>query len=65
MCCSVRICSGLQMVELEEVMRLCPDLMLWVLMVGRAGNPPPAEVSRIWFEKGIEEIEERFGIGAT
>ena len=57
-CLSERIHSGLQMADLAAVARHCPDLLLWVLLLGRSGNSPLGEISRLWFAKFIAEVEE-------
>lgn len=61
-CLSQRIRSGLELVELEGVMGLCPDLLLWVLMLGRSGANPLEIGARAWFAAEIREVEEQFGV---
>jgi hypothetical protein len=60
---SQRIFSGLQMVDLDAVARQCPDLLLWVLMLGRSGNMPleAGEAGRLWYAKVIKDVEGSFG----
>ncbi|TVY59629.1 hypothetical protein LSUE1_G008025, partial [Lachnellula suecica] len=57
-----RIYSGLQMAELERVRERCPDLLLWVLTLGRSGNSPLGELGRAWYARGIAGLEEGFGV---
>jgi hypothetical protein len=57
---SQRICSALQMANLSSAKKLCPDLLLWVLLLGRSGNSPLGESSRLWFSKVIAYMEHNF-----
>jgi len=61
-CLSERIHSGLQMVDLESVAERCPDLLLWVLMLGRSGSNPLEMRGKMWFAERIEEVESAFGV---
>jgi hypothetical protein len=61
-CLSERIHSGLQMVDLERVAERCPDLLLWVLMLGRSGSNPLEMRGRVWYAERIKEMEEGFGV---
>ncbi len=64
LCLSQRIRSGLELVELERVMACCPELLLWVLMLGRSGANP-LELSargRLWFDREIKMVEDMFGV---
>jgi hypothetical protein len=56
-CLSQRIRSGLDLVELENVIRWCPDLLLWVLMLGMSGANPLEVGARAWFVGEIMEVE--------
>jgi len=54
---SERIYSGLLMVDLEEVADCCPDLLLWVLILGRSGVIPIGEPpAKIWYAEAIEDL---------
>jgi hypothetical protein len=57
---SQRICSTLQVANLSSVTRLCPDLLLWTLLLGRSGNSPFGESGRQWFSKEIANMEDNF-----
>jgi hypothetical protein len=54
--------SGLQMADLSSVAKHCPDLLLWTLLLGRAGNSPLEDISRVWFRKGVAAIARNFGV---
>lgn len=54
---SQRIRSGLQMAKLSSVTKHCPDLLLWILLLGRSGNPPIAEPGKLWYSKVIANME--------
>jgi hypothetical protein len=57
MCLSQRIRAGLQMAKLSSVTKHCPDLLLWILLLGRAGNPPIGDQGRLWYSKVISNME--------
>ena len=59
-CLSQRIYSGLEMLDLGVAARLCPDLLLWVLMLGRSGVNPLGGPSKPWFSNVIADIEHTF-----
>jgi hypothetical protein len=61
-CLSERIHSGLQMVDLSPVARYCPDLLLWILLLGRSGNSPLGGPGKLWFLKVLVDIEDNFDI---
>jgi len=48
-----RIYSGLDMVDLLLLRRHCPDIFLWILLLGRAGNHPLAKGGGLWFRRMI------------
>ncbi|KAH8589339.1 hypothetical protein B0O99DRAFT_692572 [Bisporella sp. PMI_857] len=52
---SQRICSGLSLVDMATTITGTPDLLLWTLLLGRSGVPPPPQValSGAWYEKEI------------
>lgn len=54
---SMRIRSELQIANLSLVTQYCPDLLLWILLLGRSGNPPIAEPGRLWYSAVIENME--------
>lgn len=56
-CLSQRIRSGLQMAKLSSVTKHCPDLLLWILLLGRSGNSPLGEPGRLWYSKVISNME--------
>jgi len=56
-CLSERICSGLQMLDLDEIAMKCPDLLVFVLLLGRAGVSPFGGPGKVWFEGIIKELE--------
>jgi len=64
LCLSQRIRSGLELVELEPVMACCPELLLWVLMLGRSGANPLelGARGRLWFDREIKMVEDTFGV---
>lgn len=62
LCLSQRIRSGLELVELEEVRMRCPDLLLWVLMLGRSGANPLERSETQWFLDEIGEVESSYEI---
>jgi hypothetical protein len=57
---SQRVCSTLQVANLSTVTRSCPDLLLWILLLGRSGNSPLGESGRLWFSKEIAYMEDNF-----
>lgn len=59
-CLSQRIRSGLDLVGLDGVMMRCPDLLLWVLMLGMSGANPLEVGARAWFVGEIMEVEANF-----
>ncbi|TVY32518.1 hypothetical protein LSUB1_G007535 [Lachnellula subtilissima] len=61
---SARIYSGLQMAEFDALAAACPELLLWVLVMGRSGIAPveEGEASRRWYNLTIADVEARFGI---
>ncbi|PMD38623.1 hypothetical protein L207DRAFT_544744 [Hyaloscypha variabilis F] len=59
---SQRIKSGLELAELEGVMRWCPDLLLWTLMLGMSGANPLEVGARGWFVGEIGWVEGVVGI---
>jgi len=61
---SARIFSGLQMLDLDAIAGQCPDLLLWILMLGRSGNMPleAGAAGRLWYARTIKEVEGSFGI---
>lgn len=59
---SQRIKSGLELVELEGVMQLCPDLLLWTLMLGMSGANPLEVGARTWFVGEIVLAEGALGM---
>ena len=59
---SQRIKSGLELVELDGVMELCPDLLLWTLMLGMSSANPLEIGARSWFVREIEMVEEGLGM---
>jgi hypothetical protein len=61
-CLSQRIRSGLDLIELDNVARWCPDLLLWVLMLGMSGANPLEAGARAWFVREIMEVEELFEV---
>jgi hypothetical protein len=64
LCLSQRIRSGLELVELERVLACCPELLLWVLMLGRSGANPLelGARGRLWFDREIKMTEDTFGV---
>jgi hypothetical protein len=62
-CLSERIYSGLSMVDLEEVARHGPDLLVWILMLGRSGIVPLGEPpSQKWYAEAIGKVERSSGV---
>jgi hypothetical protein len=61
-CLSQRIRSGLQVVNQASVIRHCPDLLLWILLLGRSGNSPLGEPGRLWYSNLIAHVEENLQI---
>jgi hypothetical protein len=61
-CLSQRIRSGLDLIELDNVARWCPDLLLWVLMLGMSGANPLEVGARAWFVREIMEVEGLFEV---
>jgi hypothetical protein len=61
-CLSQRIRSGLQVVNQSSVIEHCPDLLLWVLLLGRSGNSPLGEPGRLWYLNVIAHVEENLHI---
>lgn len=63
---SARIYSGLQMADFDALAAQCPELLLFVLMLGRSGNAPvgvqEGEASRVWYEKTIGDVGRGFGV---
>jgi hypothetical protein len=57
MCLSTRIRSGLQMAKLSSVTKHCPDLLLWILLLGRSGNHSTEELGKLWYSKVIANME--------
>ena len=57
MALSHRIRSGLQMAKLSSVTKHCPDLLLWTLLLGRAGYPPIEDHGRLWYSTVIANME--------
>jgi hypothetical protein len=64
LCLGQRIRSGLELVELERAMTCCPELLLWVLMLGRSGAYPLelGARGRLWFDREIKMVEDVFGV---
>lgn len=50
------------MADIFSVTKHCPDLFLWVLLLGRSANSPIGELSKEWYQNAIAEFEERMGI---
>ena len=50
------------MVDLSSVAKHCPDLLLWILLLGRSGNSPLGEISRLWYLDSIVGMEDNMGI---
>lgn len=61
-CLSQRIYSGLEMVDLSSAARRCPDLLLWILLLGRSGISPLGGPNKPWFLSLIAGMELTFGI---
>lgn len=56
-CLSERIYSGLQMVDLSLGAKHCPDLLLWILLLGRSGTSPLGGPNKAWFLRLIASME--------
>ncbi len=50
------------MVDLEGLAEWCPDLLLWVLLLGRSGANPLEINGRAWFSRTIGELEGHFEV---
>jgi hypothetical protein len=61
-CLSQRIHSGLHMLDLGGIASWCPDLLLWVLLLGRSGANPLEMTGKSWFLKAIADLEAGFGV---
>jgi hypothetical protein len=57
LCLSQRIHSGLQMVDFGEIGRHCPDLLLWVLLLGRSGTSPLGGAGNLWYLKILDDMK--------
>jgi hypothetical protein len=62
LCLSQRIYSGLQMVDFGEIGRHCPDLLLWVLLLGRSGTPPLGGAGKLWYLKILDDMEDELDV---
>ncbi len=61
-CLSQRIYNGLELVDLSFVVSQCPDLLLWIFLLGRSGNPPLGGPGRLWFLEAIVDMEKNLDI---
>jgi hypothetical protein len=61
-CLSGRIHNGLEMVDLSPVARQCPDLLLWILLLGRSGTFPLGGPGRLWYLEVISDMEKTLDI---
>jgi hypothetical protein len=52
-----RIQSGLELVDLYPFAAVCPDVLIWIVMVGGTGAPQEGPV-RYWFNETLEELLE-------
>jgi hypothetical protein len=59
---SERIHSGLHMTDLSSVEQHCPDLLIWIYLLGRSGNSPLDERGKAWYRNRIADMEDTFGI---
>jgi hypothetical protein len=62
LCLSQRIHSGLQMVDFGEIGRHCPDLLLWVLLLGRSGTSPLGGAGNLWYLKMLDDMEDELDV---
>jgi hypothetical protein len=62
LCLSQRIHSGLQMADLANIGRHCPDLLLWVLLLGRSGTSPLGGAGKLWFLKILDDMEDELDV---
>jgi hypothetical protein len=61
-CSSQRIRSGLQMEDLSTALKHCPDLLLWIILLGRSGNSPLGDHGRLWYATAIAGMANNFGL---
>lgn len=45
------------MVDLGEISGKCPDLLVWVVVLGRSGVLPGPGMGRSWYEEVLGELE--------
>lgn len=53
---SERIYSGLDMIDLTLPQSCCPDMFLWILLLGRAGTSPLRKGGKMWFQRTITSV---------
>jgi hypothetical protein len=57
-----RIHSGLQMLDLTPVLGICPDVLLWTMMLGKSASQLGGP-NRAWFHGTLYELTSGLGIG--
>jgi hypothetical protein len=50
------------MVDFGEIGRHCPDLLLWVLLLGRSGTSPLGGVEKLWYLKILDDMEDELDV---
>jgi len=50
------------MVDFGEIGRHCPDLLLWVLLLGRSGTSPLGGAGNLWYLKMLDDMEDELDV---
>lgn len=59
-----RIVSGLEMVDLTELLEVVPDLVVWTILVGRIGSPQRGG-AKAFFKRSVDDVLGSLGMSCA
>jgi hypothetical protein len=59
-----RIVSGLEMVDLNELLEVVPDLVVWTILVGRIGSPQRGG-AKVFFKRSLDDVLGSLGMSCA